>query len=61
MDFDFIKLKENDNLISLKIEGKKKYYLDLLNIEHSLKLDKNEIIEMEKLRKKIITDNLIEN
>ena len=35
MSFDFIEHKESNNLIPLKIENKERYYLDLLNIEHS--------------------------
>lgn len=35
MSFDFIEHKELNNLIPLKIENKERYYLDLLNIEHS--------------------------
>lgn len=37
MSFDFIEHKESNNLIPLKIENKERYYLDLLNIEHSWK------------------------
>jgi hypothetical protein len=35
MTFDFIKHKEIENVIPLKLEGKEQYYLDLMNIEHS--------------------------
>ncbi len=35
MTFDFIKHKEIENIIPLKLEGKEQYYFDLMNIEHS--------------------------
>jgi hypothetical protein len=35
MTFDFIKHKEVENLIPMKLEGKEQYYFDLMNIEHS--------------------------
>jgi hypothetical protein len=35
MNFDFIKFKESENIIPLKLDGKKQFYLDLMNIEYS--------------------------
>lgn len=35
MTFDFIKHKEIENIIPMKLEGKEQYYFDLMNIEHS--------------------------
>src|SRR3990172_10088899 len=35
MTFDFIKHKEIENIIPMKLEGKERYYFDLMNIEHS--------------------------
>lgn len=35
MNFDFIEYKENENIIPTLLPNKEKYYLDLMNIEHS--------------------------
>jgi hypothetical protein len=35
MEFDFIKMKERDNIIPYQLELKEQYYLDIMNIEHS--------------------------
>ena len=35
MSFDFLKYKENEYLIPVKIHDKESYYIDLMNIEQS--------------------------
>jgi hypothetical protein len=35
MSFDFTEHKETENIVPIRLEGKKQYYLDLMNIEHS--------------------------
>lgn len=35
MSFDFTGHKEKENIIPIKLKGKKQYYLDLMNIENS--------------------------